>query len=76
MNENTRKKFNIEIQISNYLTDLESYAEGAYNYIIGNPIITDEDEILACLESVPDIIKTLDKLIEKLEVLYKNEQLQ
>lgn len=75
MNENIRKKFNIEIQISNYLTDLENYAESAYNYIIGNPIITDEDEILVCLESVPDIIKTLDKLIEELEVLYEDEQL-
>lgn len=76
MNENTRQKFNIEIQISNYLSDLKNYAEGAYNYIIGNPIVTDENEILACLESVPDIVKTIDKLIEKLEVLYENEQLQ
>ena len=76
MSENTRKKFNIEIQIRNYLTDLENYANGAYNYIIGNPMITDIDEILCCLESVPEITKTIDKLIEELEVLYENEQLQ
>lgn len=75
MSENTRKKFNIEIQIRNYLTDLENYANGAYNYIIGNPMITDIDEILCCLESIPEITKTIDKLIEELEVLYENEQL-
>ena len=75
MSENTRKKFNIEIQIKNYLTDLENYANGAYNYIIGNPMITDIDEILDCLESIPEITKVIDKLIENLEVLYENEQL-
>lgn len=75
MSENTRKKFNIEIQIRNYLTDLENYANGAYNYIIGNPMITDIDEILCCLESIPEITKTIDKLIEELEVLYEDEQL-
>lgn len=76
MNENTRKKFNIEIQICNYLMDLKNYAEGAYNYIIGNPIVTDEEEILACLESVPDIAEIIDNLIQELEVLYENDQLQ
>ncbi len=76
MNENIRKKFNIEIQISNYLADLKNYAEGAYNYIIGNPLITDEEEVLACLESVPYVIKTIDELIERLEGLYEDELLQ
>ena len=76
MNENTRKKFNIEIQISNYLMDLKNYAEGAYNHIIGNPIVTDKEEILACLESVPDIVEIIDNLIQELEVLFENDQLQ
>lgn len=70
------KKFNIEIKISNYLKDLEAYAEGAYNYLIGNPMITDKEEIIVSLECVPDIIKTIDKLIEELEIIYENEQLQ
>lgn len=76
MNENMMKKFNIEIKISNYLKDLEAYAEGAYNYLIGNPMITDKEEIIVSLECVPDIIKTIDKLIEELEIIYENEQLQ
>ncbi len=76
MDENIRKKFIIEIKISNYLRDLQAYAEGAYLYLTGNPTITDKDEIIDSLESVPEIIEIIDKLIEELEVIYENEQLQ
>ena len=76
MNENIRKKFNIEAKISNYLLDLKNYAQGAYYYLTNNPLITDKEEIISCLESVPEIIEIIEKLIEELEVLYENEQLQ
>ena len=73
MNENIRKKLNIELMISNYLSDLQAYAEGAYYYLIGNPLITDKEEIIASLECVPDIIKTIERLIERWEELHANE---
>ena len=76
MNENIRKKFNIEIKISNYLLDLKNYAQGAYYYLTNNPLVTDKEEIISCLESVPEMIEIIDKLIGELEVLYENEQLQ
>lgn len=76
MNKNIRKKLNIEIKISNYLSDLQAYAQGAYNYLTDNSVIIDKDEIITSLESVPDIIKIIDKLIEELEIMYENEQLQ
>lgn len=73
MTENIRKKFNIELKINNYLKDIESYAESAYQYLIGNPIIMDKDEVLMGLECIPECIEIIDKLIEELEVIYENE---
>lgn len=75
MNESIIKKFNIEIQINECLSDLKKYAENAYDYIRGNSVVKDEDEILACLAEIPDIVKFIDNLIETLEVIYENEQL-
>lgn len=76
MDENTRKKLNIELRISNYLSDLQAYAEGAYYYLTGSSMITDKEEIIASLKSVPDIIETIEILLAKWEELHKNEQLQ
>ena len=73
MNENIIKKFNIEIKINNYLLNLKNYAQDAYCYLTDKPLATDKEEIISCLESVPEIIKVIDKLIEELEVLYENE---
>ena len=75
MDENTRNKLNIELRISNCLSDLQAYAEGAYYYLTDNSLVTDKEEIINSLECIPDIIKTIDKLLEKLEELYENEQL-
>ncbi len=73
MDEKTRKKLNIELRISNYLSDLQAYAEGAYYYLTDNPLVTDKDEIINSLECVPDTIKTIERLLEKWEELYENE---
>ena len=74
MNENIMKKFNIEIKISNYLSDLKNYAQGAYYYLTNNPLVTDKEEIISCLESVPEIIEIIDK--ESLNGGKNDEQLQ
>lgn len=73
MNENIIKKFNIEIQINEYLSDLKKYAEDAYEYISGNSMTKDKNEILTCLAEVEDIVEFIDNLIENLEVIYENE---
>lgn len=73
MTENIRRKFNIEFKINNYLRDVESYAESAYQYLIGNPLITDKEEILTGLSCIPEYVEIIDKLIEELEVIYENE---
>lgn len=73
MTENLRRKFNIEFEINNYLRDVESYAESAYQYLIGNPLITDKKEILTGLSCIPEDIEIINKLIEELEVIYENE---
>ena len=73
MNENIKNKFNIEVEINNYLLDLKNYAEGAYYYLTNNPLITDKEEIISCLEAVPEIIKIIEKLIRELEAIYENE---
>lgn len=73
MNENIKRKLNIELKINNYLRDVESYAESAYQYLIGNPLITDKEEILTGLSCIPEYIEIIDKLIEELEVMYENE---
>ena len=39
-------------------------------------MITDKEEIIASLKSVPDIIETIEILLAKWEELHKNEQLQ
>ena len=73
MNENIKNKFNIEVEINNYLLDLKNYAEGAYYYLTNNPLITDKEEIISCLEAVPEIIEIIEKLIGELEAIYENE---
>lgn len=73
MTENIRRKFNIELEINDYLKDIEVYAESAYQYLIGNPLITNKEEVLTSLRCIPEFIKIIDKLIEELEVLYENE---
>lgn len=73
MNENIKNKFNIEVEINNYLLDLKNYAEGAYYYLTNNPLITDKEEIISCLEAVPEIIEIIEKLIKELEAIYENE---
>lgn len=73
MTENIKRKLNIELKTNNYLRDVESYAESAYHYLIGNPLITDKEEILTGLSCIPEYIEIIDKLIEELEVMYENE---
>ena len=73
MDENIRKKLNIELRIHNYLSDLQPYAEGDYYYLLDDPLITDKEEIIASLECVPDVIKTIERLLQKLGELYENE---
>lgn len=73
MTENIKRKLNIELKINNYLRDVEAYSESAYQYLIGNHLITDKEEILAGLCSIPECIEIIDKLIEELEVIYENE---
>ena len=73
MNENIKNKLNIEVEINNYLLDLKNYAEGAYYYLTNNPLITDKEEIISCLEAVPEIIEIIEKLIKELEAIYENE---
>ena len=46
MDEKTRKKLNIELRISNYLSDLQAYAEGAYYYLTDNPLVSDKDDMM------------------------------
>lgn len=75
MTENIRRKFNIEFKINNYLRDIGSYAESTYHYLIDNPTITNKDEIIRNLKCIPEFIEIIDKLIEELEVIYRNEQL-
>ena len=75
MTEDIRKKFNIELEIRNHLTNIESYAENVYNYLNKDSTI-DKDEIIEYLKCIPESTEIIDKLIEKLEVIYENEQLQ
>ena len=54
MTENIKRKLNIELKINNYLRDVEAYSKSAYQYLIGNHLITDKEEILAGLCSIPE----------------------
>ena len=73
MTEDIKRKFKLKIKINNYLSDIESYAESAYQYLIGNYLIADRDEVLTGLSSIPECVEIIDKLIGELEGIYENE---
>lgn len=76
MNENIKKKLSLEIEISNYLSDILEYTNAAYTLLTNRDAINDEDEVISYLSTVPECIKTLDKLIEELEIQYENELME
>lgn len=73
MTEDIKRKLILELKINNYLSDVESYAESAYQYLIGNPLITDKEEVLTGLSCISECVEIIDKLIEELELIYENE---
>lgn len=75
MNENIKKKLILEIEISNYLSDILEYTNAAYTLLTNRDEINDE-EVISYLSTVPECIKKLDKLIEKLEIQYENELME
>lgn len=63
----------LEIQLNNYLNDILEYAESACEYLQNPNSTLDKDEIIMYLSSVPECIKEVDEIVQRIEEKYEKE---
>lgn len=71
--EKYMKYFNLEFKISHNLREILKYSQMTYDYLVNPRCYLDKEDIIMNLEEVPNLINTVENLIDKLEETYEED---